>query len=133
MHFNYFIQLINISTKGELIEGVARIAAAKGIWNYDKVFSEFGFIGIVVVIIIAIIYCIYSSNRKEKGKEEEKEYKRDTSVQRRAAYKLGETQDPRAIEPLIAALKDKEGLVSNYAKNALYSINPNWRDAKTDL
>src|SRR5262245_29209378 len=46
----------------------------------------------------------------------------DPQVRRRAAAALGETSDPRAVGPLIGALKDKDWDVQRAAAKALGKI-----------
>jgi HEAT repeat protein len=58
---------------------------------------------------------------------DENEYK---SIRSAAAYALGDIKDSRAIEPLIATLKDKDEYVRFHATNALDTINPDWRKVK---
>ena len=52
----------------------------------------------------------------------------DGDVRRAAAAALGELKDPRAVEPLISALKD--GDVRNTAARVLGEINPKWRETE---
>ncbi len=58
---------------------------------------------------------------------------KDWRVRFRAAWALGELNDPRAFEPLIEALKDKNEKVRKAAFAALENlekINPEWRDTE---
>ncbi len=57
---------------------------------------------------------------KDKGKD----------VREAAAYALGELKDPRAVEPLISALKDKDSYVRREAAEALKKINPKWMETE---
>jgi len=51
-------------------------------------------------------------------------------IRARAAEALGELKDPRAVKPLIEALKDKNQVVKYRASNALEKINPKWRETE---
>jgi HEAT repeat protein len=50
---------------------------------------------------------------------------KDKGVCAAAAYALGEIKDPRAVEPLIAALKDESFSVRRAAAEALVSLHRN--------
>ncbi len=50
------------------------------------------------------------------------QYKKNCSVRRDAAKALGSIKDTRAVEPLVAALKDEDEDVREYAAEALKSI-----------
>ncbi len=47
-----------------------------------------------------------------------------------AAKELGKLGDVRAMEPLIATLKDKERIVRDAAAKALDKIDPKWRESE---
>jgi HEAT repeat protein len=53
----------------------------------------------------------------------------DVSVRRKTAEKLGLIKDPRAVEPLIAALGDVHEYVRRAAAWSLLAINSDWRDS----
>jgi HEAT repeat protein len=50
--------------------------------------------------------------------------RKDSHVRWRAAGALGKIGDSRAVEPLIAALKDENSRVRQYAAEALRKIGP---------
>jgi HEAT repeat protein len=47
---------------------------------------------------------------------------KDRAAARRAAWALGEIKDPRAVEPFIAALRDPDDAVENYAVAGLWAL-----------
>ncbi|MFI5110775.1 MAG: HEAT repeat domain-containing protein [Terriglobales bacterium] len=53
-------------------------------------------------------------------------HSKDLGAQIAAAYALGWSRDPRAIEPLLAVLTDMESTLRNEAKEALDRIDPEW-------
>jgi HEAT repeat protein len=62
------------------------------------------------------------ARRDVKGLIKALGYKKDEYVRRYTARALGEIKDPRAVEPLIAALKDAEWIVREAAAYALGEI-----------
>jgi len=56
---------------------------------------------------------------------------KDFAVRLMAIRKLGESKNPRAVKPLIAALKDDDEDVREAAEGALERIDPNWTKSET--
>lgn len=57
-------------------------------------------------------------------------YDSDSTVRRGVVWTLDEIKDPRAVESLLAVLKDKDTYVRETAAKALQGIDPNWRNTK---
>ena len=62
------------------------------------------------------------SQRNVEGLIRALDYNKEASVRQAATMALGELKDPRAVEPLIAALKDSDKNVRWEAANALGEI-----------
>ena len=63
-----------------------------------------------------------AAKRDVKGLNKALAYKKDADVRRDAAFRLEKIRDPRAVEPLIGALADKQWEVRMYAADALGEI-----------
>ena len=50
----------------------------------------------------------------------------NVAARQKAAQKLGESREPRALEPLVTALKDKDSSVRQAAEEALKRIDAGW-------